>query len=748
MDSSRSVRISGDATNTTVVTGDNNVIGDGNIVGDDNLILKGPITLAANYVLHPNTLYADARAFVLRHPLIVAIYLLIQGALGYLFWEFKDRFYLAYQTYLSVALLTTVVVISFYILARLHGKQDPEIRRVSRYWLLLGVIALTAILVISGWNVKSIAFPTPFNDDNFGIALATFGRPGTLRANRDGYETTALLEDALDNIISNDLSNNTLLSIRRIGVINTDRESSQRIHDQLHAKLLIRGDISTKDSSINVDLRVFQSSEFIQNPDFPQPVPLELGELALSFALPSEDHDKLKEIIKNQSRAIAEFSIGLANYQNRHYNRAIAHLKNAQTLFDKADKIAGEEQDLKQNSGLLNFYLGRSYQVRGRFEESIVALDKALESSPDELAVMQTQLYNYRVIKDLDARQKLYERLVRESRTVEESQEVIAAYNLARTHSLMENKEAALNEYRLLIQKQPDYFVAYLGKADVLMSLGERDEKQGNFDEAKDRFDNAQREIDNAKSYTDGDTTRLLWIEYTQARWFEKQERYREAADAYTRAIELDTEMNFAYLHYGKAEAHVALNERELATASYQNLIDISPLRYWSHSEYADYLFELAEYKAAEKEYKAALVEPSYDPGLIHTKLAFTYAKLEQEEEAIDSFERAISTMRSEQGYIYHEYGRILAQFGEIDDAVKKIEAAIAYEASSKPQWLHNLAILYGAQGDSEREKQQYTKLLSNCKTIEDDIERLSKILMRAGELELDMSSCPLTIDG
>lgn len=750
-DGSHNISINGDAAGATAVSGtDNtvnnlsgqsNVIGDNAVVGDHNLILHGPAQVVFDYAGHPKNLYTDLQIFITRHPLLSAAYGLVQFGLGYTFWFVKDRYLLGIHLYVLLALLLTVALSSFYVRWRLRNKKDVGIQKSQQSWFWLGTVTAVLALALLAITAYRVVRPVPFSDEEFGIAIATFGKAGTLQAGRNGYELASRLQTELNSIILANVTDEAKLSLRRIGVVAPDSNRFDVVERKHNAKLLIAGHFFEDGQSIDVQLHVFQSEEPFENPDFPQPVPLDVPNATVSFTIPTGDSAILKEVIQEQSQAIAQLSLGLASYHSRDYSPAIAHLTQAQTHFSKAQELSTDGTQLNPTVGLLDFFIGRGQQTIGRYDESFESLERAIAATPDEISILQVQLYNYRVINDLDGRAEIYERLLELSQTVPESKQKAAAYNRARAHFYVENYEAAVAEYLKLIENHPDYFVAYL---DAALAYRE----QGNFDDA-------HAIIEDARPLTVDVPERQFWLTMSQGRVYDKQDKLSEAAQAFEAAVALEPPQNNARLHFYLAEVYGRQGKITAAKENFEKAILISDVSAWIHAEYAEYLYSIEEYDGAVDHFEIALAEPQYDRSMTYARLGLVFKEVGDQTETIHAFENAVSNIRAEPGthsadaaYIHHEYGVALAHFKMIPEAIQEIEKAITLQKEFDPVALNNLYKLLIHQSKTEQASEIAHELVEHCQHENVTLEILRDILNAAQQFNIDPARCPRTVLG
>lgn len=690
-------------------------------------VIQGPLTFARTYVQRPATFYSDISRFARNHPLISVLFILVQALLGYAYWLLKDTYILAVNLYLTLALCLALALVGIYVGRSLRAYETTRAHRAGWLWKSIGVTSAAVWLVIMGVQIYAIRNPVPFAEDQFGIAVATFSQSNGgswgqfVRAAPDGYEIADRIQQQLNEaIVGSDAYMNTVAT-RRIGTLRNVAEAPLQVNKELGAKLVIWGQLVRNGETIDVNLEVIQALDFVENPAFPQPISVASPALTNYFSLPYAADDSFKEVIEEQTLGIAAFAMGLVDYYSNHPDHAISRFETALNRFDSAERLSAGLDSVTKNKRLIYFYLGRSYQVLGQYEESIAALDQALQQAENDVAALQVQLYNYRAVQAKEdaihhlstqhaqqnwktrngkqpwesewqaRRETVYHQILHHS----QRDEPAIRYNRARAHYLMGNIDKALNEYEAMIKDYPDYFVAYLGAAGII-----REQR---------RFDSARKLLDRAAELTADEPTRQLWYRFALARLIDEQgqvnrlpEEGQMAVNAYLAALELDRNKSIAQLPYRLALAYGRMGDDAQARNYFEALTRRTYLGHWAHGAYGRYLLSIGETAEAISRFQMALLEPAFDKSMANAYLGMAYTQTGDEQKAIEAFEAALNPPGEGLAFVLHEYGRTLYRFGHLDAAIDRMDQSLRVNGGFAPETMWNLASYYEQRNDME----------------------------------------------
>ena len=647
-------------------------------------------------------IYQELGRLLQRHRRLVALTIVLEIPLGLLFFLYKDRFTLSWWAYLLMAILLTPLVVWSWI--RLFGAQP--FRASWRSWILASALTIVWSGLL-GQQVWSALYPSRFPPDQFGIAVATFGEGPDFRVTRRGRQISGLLYSDLDEAVTKtpELSRSVVLT--RIGVV---RDIKQGLVDgeRVGAKLVLWGQILERYEGVVVHFQVLETPNMTDNPSYPQTMPLTRRYLQSTIDVEGTETLTVKQIASPQSLAISAFSLGLYYYLAPDYNLAAEQFKIALEHLLDVQQPAGVT-DL----GLVYYYLGKSYQMLGRFEQSQEMLDKAADIHPDDPAIVLGQMYNYRAMGKDEQKQRALERAIALCNQ-RPSDEIPALYDRALAYEAMDDYEAALRDYRAIIDHKPDFFIAYLSAARVLVRL----DRPGDIQDARDLYEKARVLVED-------DRVKQVWIELDMGQLFEKIGQKDAAIQAYQRAVDLDPTLVTPY--YYLAKLYEQMGVVDAALIYYRKLIEVSYNPSWAHETLAGFLYRMGDYSQAIEHYHEAVRYPVYSDALIHTNLGRAYAAADEqdvpdkESRALAEFAAALENPGVDESYIRSEYGIVLAQFGHIYEAIAQFERSLELDPGIGFETKLNLGQLREAIGEPEEAKALYESLIALSGQISPD---------------------------
>lgn len=660
---------------------------------------KNPDDLAAKVTADLHHLAPRERGvaigqFLKHNRWLWALVIVLETPLGILFFRYKDRFLLSWWAYLSLAILLAVVAWSWVKLFRARSSSIPVWRP-----LLIAGIATVVWSGLLGLQVWAALSPPKFSPNQFGIAVATFGEGPDFRITRRGRQISGLLYSDLSEAIMKtpELSRNVALT--RIGVV---RDIKQGLVDgeRVGAKLVLWGQVLVGDEGVVIHFQVLQTPGMTDNPSFPQTMPVVRRYLESSIDVASTESLVVKEIASQQSLAITAFSLGLFYYLDPDYKTAAEQFKTA------LDHLQGDQEPAGvTNLGLVYYYLGKSYQMLGRFEQSQAMLDEAARLNPHDPAVVLGQAYNYRVLGQEEQKQQALEKAIALCNQ-RPSDEIPAIYDRALAYEAMEEHEAALREYRAILDLNPDFFIAYLSAARVLMHLN----RPGDIKAALVMYQEAQ-------TLAEGDPVKQVWLNLDVGQLYERIGQTDAAIQAYNHAVDLDPTLVTPYFCLAKLYEDMGIIDA--AFLNYNKLIEVSYNPSWAHETFARFLYRIGNHKQAIEHYHEALRYPVYNDALIHTDLGLAYAVADEqdfpdkESRALAEFEAALQNPGSDEHYIRSVYGSVLVQFGYIDEAIAQFERSLELDTGIGVETRLNLGQMYQAIGEPEKARALYEGLVA-----------------------------------
>lgn len=685
-------------------------------------------------------IYQECKLLLWRCRRWLSAVVLAQVCLWALFARFRDRYLLAGEVHL---LLATLLLAALLPLLLRGGQMQPKMARWAL--LLLSVAACAAFLSLSAWQVWSVLQPARFTPAQFGIAIATFGDGSNYAAPATGYSLADRLLVDLSQAVAAQPGLADSVTLRRIGVIGDDPQQAILDGQRTGASLVIWGRIVPEGSSLQIHFNILQTPELIDDPVFPQQLPTMNRVLDDKLIVAEKQLGDFEAVVSEQSLGLTAFSLGLVHYYARRYSPAASQFEVALGYLQPQEEMGNAQPTGAaladgSSTALMYYYLGRSYQMLARYEDSQAMLNRAAQLNPNDIATLLAQAYNYRVFGQEEERKRAYAQLVEASFKQPEWMQKQAAYNRALAYAAMNDDEAALSEHTNLIKRYPDFFVAYLGAAGALLEL--------------DQLDEAEATYEQAAALVNGDTARQVWLELGKAALLTRRGDLAGAMAGYQRAIALDTGHMAPSAYYYLARLHAARNERKQAIGTYQKLIEVSELPGPAHKNLADYLHSIGEHARAIAEYKAALRYPLYDAGLTHAQLGLAYAALakagkpEHAALALQLFEEALADPGSNEAYIRSAYGHVLFELdpGNVAEAIDQLEKSLQVDESLAEVTRLNLGRLYRYAGATGEAAAMFQSLARNCAAIAPAT--YAAALDELIQLGIEANECPNAPDG
>jgi tetratricopeptide (TPR) repeat protein len=422
---------------------------------------------------------------------------------------------------------------------------------------------------------------------------------------------------------------------------------------------VIWGNVRVAGNGVEVKFQLLQSPGQLDNPAFPQLLPMSPHRVAGRMDIPTVDSVQIMQFAEAQSLAIAAFSLGLYHISIPDYWLA------AGQFGDAADKLEGMQvASGGTDLGLVLFYLARSHVQMAWYDEAMADVTKALTYRPDEPALYIISAYIHRVRQDTEAQKTDLDRALRLiSAHLSSETQTADLHNRGLIFEARNDLEAALDEFTKLYTEHPDFFSAYLSAGRVLVRLK--------------RFDAADAIYKRAALLAQDNPARLLWLNLGQGRLFEEQGQLSAAIQHYQTAVQLNPALATSY--YALANAYAKDGVYDAAILAYEKFITVSHRSSWAYSEYGDFLFAQNDYAGAIKAYQQALSSQPYqdDQILLRAKLAQSFAAEGDLEQAVAFFEQALVEPSVHTAYIHNLFAYVLDRAKQPEAALREYEAAI-----------------------------------------------------------------------
>ena len=669
------------------------------------------------------SLYGDLRTFLKQHWISALLVVGLQAAALLAYYRLEGPYLIAADTYFALAASIAIALLAAatWFNQRRVRTQNQVVTYSLLFAAVLGAVAATSVVGSQAWRVTH---PDRFDDDEFGIAVATFGDGYSFQTSRASYLISDQLMKKLTESISGDDSLRSSVRALRTGIVNGHDMAKANPHN---AKLVIWGRLLRQGDDVDASFTVSQAPSLTDNPAYPQTIPLTERKLEFSIVFPYKACADPEAVIEQQSIGIAAFSLGLAHFYARHFHWAAPEFEKAkETLESFPEGCQPAEITYRSNIGLLRYYLGRSYQMMGDFATSQDFLDQAAEAMPDDPALIYAQIYNYRVFGEEEKRRQAYMQLLRLSENTADKYAIPAMYDRALAHEALEDYQAALDEYKDILAKDAQFFVAYLGAGRILSLLN--------------RFAEADAMFNEAEPLAEHNATRQIWLLLNKGQLYERRSGagdLERARSAYQNAVDLDVDNSITSLHFFLARLHDRLSDDQAARAEYQRLIELTYLHNWAYSIYGDYLFAHEDYDGAISNYRKALRYPAYSNKILYTQLGKAYLEADSAsfpdkiDHLLEAFEDAMRSPGEGDAYVHFEYAVALYSLGEKyrQQAIEHMEQSLRLEEDLSTETSvfaaktrRNLAQMYDSAGRINEAIALYASLVEHCDIVDSEI--------------------------
>jgi serine/threonine protein kinase/tetratricopeptide (TPR) repeat protein len=622
----------------------------------------------------------------------ISIWLSIEVFLVTIFWVYKSLYLIPTGRWLLVAVLFTVAAWSAYSWFR---------HKVSGWNISIAFAASLAFAGLTGWQAWQIIFPEQFNPQVFGIVVAELGEGGSLQSTEKTMEISNQVYEHVCSAIQEefqlgenidpckDLSSD--VQVKRIGVI-PDSQTALQYGTRVQADVVIWGQVlGSSGKDVTIRFRVLETFDRAVNPEFPivLPVKTQYTEIFIKELDLESDPKKIKNIIAEQSTIISYFTLGLIAYLDRNFPQAVIDFEKATQAAENPELIISPE-----GKSLLYFYLGRSNHAIGRFAEGQRWLTRAQEVNPGEPAIPIGLAIGYGG-QGLDEEKETQLDLALDliNTWLETSPgDNVATYDRGLVFQIRKQYESAIFDYQAIIDRDPDYYVAYVTLGQVASEL--RD-----YPRAKDTFQDAI-----ALSEKSG--ANPAWAYLNLGLVYEKTGDVLPAKAAFQQAITHAPTTDAMYLQY--ARFLEKQQEMDGALLNYKKLLEVTKDQGWGYSILAGFYRRLGLLEQALDSYKQAVHYKQTD-SLLRSYLAETYFELGHPEDAEREFEVAIRS--ADIYYSYASYGSVLFQLGKFKRAAEMYQEALKRRPIDYAVLL-NLGHTYEALGETAKAIQVYQQMI------------------------------------
>lgn len=402
------------------------------------------------------------------------------------------------------------------------------------------------------------------------------------------------------------------------------------------------------------------------------------------------DYGNSNEIVGGTTK-IAAFTFGLAHFFKWDFGSAAR-------AFEEALKASPGEEDTHRY--LLHLYYGLSLQWPGQLEKADEQFEAAIKLHPEDPAPRLARAFGYRSLgRTEEALEEARSAMKLCSDRIQfHPGDAVAFFDRALANEILQDWGAALADYQIAVEREPDLYIAHIGVIRIQLAL-----KQ-----VPEAIQAAQGAIELAESREANPAWAYLYLAHA----YERNKSLAEARIAYGRAANLAPEVDWIRFQAGQFYAGVGEpNDLLAAEQEYKAMIDVSSNKAWAHSTLADLYVNQGRLEEAVAEYRAALKTEPETAGL-WISLADVLLRLEQVAEAREDYDRAVK-LAPDDFYVQFKSGNFLFTQGELEAAITHWE--VAHQINPKDcGLLLNMGRAYELLGDQQQAENLYRDALSN----------------------------------
>jgi tetratricopeptide (TPR) repeat protein len=549
------------------------------------------------------------------------------------------------------------------------------------------------LIALGGWQTH-VALNLPrFDTDRFGIAVARFGEGANLQGTALTADITDQLLRGIDGTVRQDSTWRETVEVLPTGLIANADEAEERGRE-LNADLVIWGQVvQGGDGLVAVNFEVVDTAAHLTGPSLPFVLPANnrfaISELNMPLA-PAE----VKALVADQGAIITAFSLGLAAYFERDPNTAAIQFAAVEELIEPEASNSNPTTDTRLT--LVYFYLGRALQHLGDIEAGRNYLEKAAERNPDDPAIPLSIAYGYSSLEQKNRAHELANDAIHlaDMWLHRDPQNEAVAYTRGLAYMLREEHQRALDAFDWLIERHPDFYIAYLSAAQAHLSLDMPEQAIGLLERAI-----AQSE----QLGTDSSWGYLLLAEVHR----ETGQVY-EAEQYFQQALVLAPDVDWMHYRYGFFLD--SQGQTKSAEAAYEQMLAVTRNELWALAQIATFYRNhnrIAESIALYEE----VVEQRPTDVFSRAYLAELYMETGQVDQARAVFEAVLEEYDTFQ-YGYASYGLTLIILQDYDLAIEQLKTAVALDPTDGASY-YNLALAFAANGQDEQAQEIFRDILA-----------------------------------
>lgn len=190
-----------------------------------------------------------------------------------------------------------------------------------------------------------------------------------------------------------------------------------------------------------------------------------------------------------------------------------------------------------------------------------------------------------------------------------------------------------------------------------------------------------------------------------KGRIYARTEKYEEAIQAFTKALELNPQDSVTY--YNRGLAYSMVDEGEKAIEDYTKALELNPQYSSAYNNRGVVYNELGENEKAIEDYTKALeINPKYSDAYYNR--GFSYSALGENEKAIEDYTEAIR-INAQHSAAYYNRGYVYDELGENEKALEDYTKAIEISPKDSDAY-YNRGLIYRTLGQHKKAEEDMKK--------------------------------------
>jgi len=651
----------------------------GEVTGVEVQYVDGDVEIT-RITTEPSELEVVGRFLTTHWPAILCLLVVIAAIAVAYIWA-RPRYLVDPRAALAAVALATVAVLALWAAVRSKAaKMRPR---------LLATAALLVLLNVGLWQGRTIADRQPMAPDAFGIAIAHFDYDTGLRGLRLAESVTAHITNALDKARREE-DTWAFVDVRRVGLVRNQQEAAER-GKQVGADLLIWGDVSLIGTGgLEIGFSVIETSDRATSPVSPHVIPA-TQQFVRASAQTDLTPTEIQDAAAAQARAIIAFTLGVAAYYQGDYAAA-----RDQFLAAAAAVTArGADAENHDQTALVYYYLGRSYQRLGDLETGAEHLVHARQHAAHDPAMPLSLAYGHNSLGQMGKKELLANEAIdlATDQLMSHPDALGMRYDRALANMLVGRYERTARELDIVLEADPEFYVAYLVASEAYLRAKDTDRA---IERARQGIAQAER--------AGGDSS---WGHLYLGNALDAADDVDGASEHYERAIDLAPEVD--WMHFVAGVFHDRRGNPERAKQAFDRMLAVTRDVPWALSTRAAFVRRQGRLEEAILDYERVLIERPGDI-LSQVYLAELYLEVGRTAKGRETFEDALVQDTALQ-YGWASYGRALLGLQAHARAIEVLTRALELSPGDCVS-RYNLGLSLAGDGQTDLARQAWERIV------------------------------------